>query len=1546
MVAAEPPASVKGVKGALTALTYKQGGAPGEKPEEKKTGLFFDAGGENPGRENTGPALPRRALPSPAPERGRPDPRRRTLPGPRRARPQRAAAAPRMASATQESFSPASVVPYRGSDGIVVLCGVVVFDVKEGPVLRHAHPSIEELPDSIRVPFGTALREALPFAALPEGKYHAVEASGTLSAPPDGGGSVLRGWSGGSSLGDDGGAESSWTFLLHEHWSRSGCASESDRGRVLFCVSHFVSVASAGGRGCEQCAVVAVARAPVLQLLQARLRGVAGLCVVPQTRYAVAELYDSLNRTRMQDLGPSDLFSGVPLSRSVARIGGRALLRLLRLAMLEGRVLLVSRSPVVAANAALCLAALLPGELTFGIGAEGPLPLLAPLRYRWRRFGLPLRVFSSAMVLQPAAVMADVDFLRGAKGFLAATTNRMLCRIPLGLDALFDLDAGRFLAPEGRAPALGGSLRTLFGAGSSAEDPCAPPSAAAAAALRLPAELEGLARELDEACRSSQGNEEWRGSDGWVRQRLQAHFEGLLAEAAGLLDAEGLLAPEDWDQDSQGGRRPRPPVRVSFGAREDRRRRDARPDPQRGRDRARCLRRMRRFGEAWAARWAATRHVERWARTMQRDRSFWAERTGASPRETAAPPRRRRAGANGLTDETESETVGTGLAPAGNSAEAEASARDPPGSPARPTPLPAPNAPGASGTPNTPNTPNRSAPNAGPGPQGGDPSPAAPASILSSPLRMVRTSLLSAAGATSTGSVTYDNGDAYTGGLRAGKRHGHGEYVERATGHTYSGEWSAGLRHGHGVLSNADGSYCYDGEWDRDQRSGQGRLVLRGVLTYTGGFRDGAFHGAGRSCHHDGSVYDGEFRGGEKCGAGRLVAPAFEYVGEFLADERHGHGHAVYRDGSAYVGQWRAGAREGEGRWERHSALSFAPATPPAPEEKARAPPTAGPPGPAAAAAGEEEEEEEEEEDAPSATAGGVLRLHLSGAVLGAAAARDRRALAGRAGGDAPPYVASYEGAWLRGRWHGMGIASLSNGDSFEGRFGAGRPVGGGSWRVVWRSGDQYDGVCRFEGAGERRALLPGVPHGRGTLKYAGGDVYTGEFAAGERSGEGLCLFAAGDAFRGFWARDEPYAAAHSFSDIGLAEVSLEDRAPAGGGARRRRLEDLTVIDYGDAPGGGAFHGAVRLPCGDVYIGALLDGKMHGRGELVEHRSGHSYTGGWREGRRHGRGVLVSGDGGWLYEGDFFEGKRTGAGRCVLQGEETYEGAFLDGLYHGEGVLHRGDGTAYRGEFRAGAFDGAGRLSKPSGDTYVGEFRAGEPEGTGEMTYASGASYTGQWAKGRPSGEGLWKRRAAARAARAEAEGEKEKEKEKEKEWERERPAAEGEGAAAEERAALEACGGYVRAGARVEQYEGPWLEGRWHGIGQALLSDGRRLEGAFRVGRAVDGDWSIGYGADSPYHSYAGRAANGVPHGEGVMKYRNGDVYTGNFVHSVRSGHGVAVFANGERFDGFWEGDHIALDGEGTLTLADGTVHHYHKPEPGEVEKIATVGMRRDAPP
>lgn len=141
---------------------------------------------------------------------------------------------------------------------------------------------------------------------------------------------------------------------------------------------------------------------------------------------------------------------------------------------------------------------------------------------------------------------------------------------------------------------------------------------------------------------------------------------------------------------------------------------------------------------------------------------------------------------------------------------------------------------------------------------------------------------------------------------------------------------------------------------------------------------------------------------------------------------------------------------------------------------------------------------------------------------------------------------------------------------------------------------------------------------------------------------------------------------------------------------------------FDPAAGGGAITGSGKLvwrvrgsasydgrTVHSTYVGALVDGRPHGRGRL-ERRSGEVMDGEWVAGRLHGRGVLVEADG-TRTEAVFVDGVAQGEGRQTRVDGSIYEGPFRDGLRHGPAKLRLPGGTVYSSQWRAGVEIGGQR---------------------------------------------------------------------------------------------------------------------------------------------------------------------------------------------------------------------------------------------------------------
>jgi hypothetical protein len=145
-----------------------------------------------------------------------------------------------------------------------------------------------------------------------------------------------------------------------------------------------------------------------------------------------------------------------------------------------------------------------------------------------------------------------------------------------------------------------------------------------------------------------------------------------------------------------------------------------------------------------------------------------------------------------------------------------------------------------------------------------------------------------------------------------------------------------------------------------------------------------------------------------------------------------------------------------------------------------------------------------------------------------------------------------YEGQFEADCKHGLGSLTTSEGHVFEGDWCKDLPRESADWRIRYASGDAYvgdvklvrpsssssttssDSATNNSSSSSSSAAFSLVPHGVGTYKYANGDVYTGSFSDGLRTGTGLCVFANGERFEGQWSAD-------AISLLGTGRLTLAD---------------------------------------------------------------------------------------------------------------------------------------------------------------------------------------------------------------------------------------------------------------------------------------------------------------------------------------------------------------------------------------------------------------------
>lgn len=154
------------------------------------------------------------------------------------------------------------------------------------------------------------------------------------------------------------------------------------------------------------------------------------------------------------------------------------------------------------------------------------------------------------------------------------------------------------------------------------------------------------------------------------------------------------------------------------------------------------------------------------------------------------------------------------------------------------------------------------------------------------------------------------------------------------------------------------------------------------------------------------------------------------------------------------------------------------------------------------------------------------------------------------------------------------------------------------------------------------------------------------------------------------------------------------------------------------------------------YDGEYLGGLRHGEGSAT-YVNGDSYKGTWAEGYRYGYGEFFYQAVGVTFKGDWLDDLKTGSGVAVFSNGDSlecrwskdvikddtatihyaksnseYEGGLKQACKHGEGAIKQRDGTLYRGDWVSDKRHGLGVLLLPDG-LFEGAFSHDSAQGTG-----------------------------------------------------------------------------------------------------------------------------------------------------------------------------------------------------------------------------------------
>ena len=152
---------------------------------------------------------------------------------------------------------------------------------------------------------------------------------------------------------------------------------------------------------------------------------------------------------------------------------------------------------------------------------------------------------------------------------------------------------------------------------------------------------------------------------------------------------------------------------------------------------------------------------------------------------------------------------------------------------------------------------------------------------------------------TKTELYDYDN-NLYKGPMIFGKKEGIGTFDFKKLKMRYDGQFKNNLREGNGTLVSYDEKFYYEGEWVNNKMEGQGVLYSSQLGKYSGKFHNDFFEGHGSLIDIEDNMYEGNFHKGEKCGKGELkLNDGKVYFGEFKNDKYHGKG--IIKDSNGIV---------------------------------------------------------------------------------------------------------------------------------------------------------------------------------------------------------------------------------------------------------------------------------------------------------------------------------------------------------------------------------------------------------------------------------------------------------------------------------------------------------------------------------------------------------------------------------------------------------------------------------------------------------------------
>lgn len=284
-----------------------------------------------------------------------------------------------------------------------------------------------------------------------------------------------------------------------------------------------------------------------------------------------------------------------------------------------------------------------------------------------------------------------------------------------------------------------------------------------------------------------------------------------------------------------------------------------------------------------------------------------------------------------------------------------------------------------------------------------------------------------------------------------------------------------------GLIPPSNSQQCIRGNCT----NGFGTYVFASKARYSGEFLASKMHGKGIMYYANGSKYLGNWKNGTRNGEGKLMyKDGNQYTGSFVLDKIEGTGTMEYANGDRYTGQWVSEKPNGTGSLYQKTGERYE---------------------------------------------GNFVNGYFEG--KGRYFYKDG---------------SQYMGDWRTGKRHGYGEYTNADGKILSGSWEADQPVQvlDETELIAEKKLDQLaepssDPAEKIKPQDSKMEEWPNCnkifcKSGKGTLSYADGSKYLGDFVEGEPRGQGVCYYANGDRYEGQWENHAPHGEGTMYFKSGL----------------------------------------------------------------------------------------------------------------------------------------------------------------------------------------------------------------------------------------------------------------------------------------------------------------------------------------------------------------------------------------------------------------------------